>query len=86
MPIQFEETGGGEAVFTGTCVIEEAESLQAWLKEHPEGPVNLSACEHLHTAVLQTLLAFKPKLSHPPTDGFLAKYIQPHLNQDANAA
>lgn len=50
------------AVLTGICDVAEAETLLAWLQTHPQGPVDLSRCEHAHTAVVQVLIAARPTL------------------------
>jgi hypothetical protein len=54
MPIELRED---VAVFTGVCEVSEAEPLLSWLQAHPHAPVDLGACEHVHTAVLQVLMA-----------------------------
>jgi hypothetical protein len=60
----------------GVVVVEEAESLAAHLKEHPQSAVNLSACESMHSAVLQVLLALKPQLVGLPSDPWLRSLLQ----------
>ncbi|MGN7614481.1 hypothetical protein ACQZV8_20625, partial [Magnetococcales bacterium HHB-1] len=72
MPITLTDT---EAIFTDTSDIEEAEVLLDWLKENPEGLINLKACSHIHTAIFQVLLALKPNYNHPPEDPFLKEKI-----------
>lgn len=49
-----------------TCTVEEAEQLLAWFQSHPKGKINLKACEHLHTAILQVLLAVNPVITAEP--------------------
>lgn len=44
-------------VLTGNCGAEDAEALQTWLVANPRGVVDLEACEHLHTALVQVLVA-----------------------------
>ncbi len=68
------------AVLEGVCTVEEAESLLEWLVEHPRGKVNLKRCEHLHTAVLQVLLAVRPGVSRAPEEPFLAEVIRSLLH------
>ena len=63
----------------GHCSVEEAESLHAWMLEQTAPEVDLSACEHLHTAVLQTLLVARPSLVVLPADGFLGEHLGPLL-------
>ena len=54
------------AVFSDVCTIEEAEDLLKWLDDHPKGKVNLKACKHIHTALLQVLMVKKPLISSAP--------------------
>ncbi len=56
------------AVFKGVCSVEEAEPLLEWLQSTPRGRINLKGCDHLHTALLQVLMVFRPALSSSPTD------------------
>ena len=56
------------AVLREQCSIEEAENLLQWYIEHPKGKVNAKQLTHLHTAVLQVLMAVKPSLSSWPED------------------
>lgn len=63
MSIEFKKN---VAVFSDICVIEEAELLVEWLAKTPKGKVNLKACSHLHTALLQVLMVTKVKVSSAP--------------------
>ena len=80
MPLQL---GDGTAVLTGIITIEETEPLAAWLRAHgtvrPPARVDLGGCLHLHTAVLQALLAAKVQVSVPPADPFLQEWVAPLL-------
>jgi hypothetical protein len=53
--------------------------LATWLRETPDGVVDMGACAHLHTAALQALLSARPRISVAPTDGFLAAWLAPAL-------
>ena len=68
MPIIYRKT---VAAFEGTCAVEEAEELMLWLKSNPGAGINLKKCEHLHTSVLQVIMAFRPKFGQPPADPLL---------------
>lgn len=57
MPMDLSETA---AVLAGICEVAEAETLLAWLQAHPQGPVDVSGCEHAHTAIVQVLIAARP--------------------------
>lgn len=70
---------GDRIVLSGVVSIEEAESIRDLLACHPHAGVDLSACEHLHTAALQVLLAARRSVVSPPADAFLATFILPEL-------
>lgn len=59
MPMDLSDTA---AVLTGICEVGEAETLLTWLQAHPQGPVDVSGCEHAHTAIVQVLMAARPTL------------------------
>lgn len=82
MPIAWTDN---TAELTETCAIEDAETLLAWIKEHPKGVVNLKRCTHLHTAVLQVLLALRPPLGEAPEAPFLKNNVWPLLVTTAKA-
>ena len=63
MPMDLSETA---AVLSGICEVAEAETLLAWLQAHPEGPVDVSGCEHAHTAIVQVLIAARPAVIGAP--------------------
>ncbi|MFC4157883.1 hypothetical protein [Chitinimonas lacunae] len=75
MPI---DADGPRAVLHGHCRIEEAETLLDWALRHPEGEADLSQCRHLHSAVLQTLLAIRPRRIVPPQEPWLAALLAGH--------
>ena len=69
----------GETIrLEGSCRVEEAETLTVLLQARVR-PVDLAACEALHGAVAQVLLAFAPPLSGGDGDGFLARHLAPAL-------
>ncbi|MDQ7020097.1 MAG: hypothetical protein Q9M33_13155 [Robiginitomaculum sp.] len=72
-------------VLEGKCPVDEAEPLLTWLQEHPKGKVNLSKCKHLHAALLQVLMAVKPKISSMPRDETLYAWMQSALNVTENS-
>lgn len=63
----------------GSCSSEDAETLQRLLLDHPGATVNWGACEQLHAAVLQILMAAGPALSGMPDAAFLRTHIAPLL-------
>jgi len=54
MPIHFQDQC---AVLSESVRVDEADALLAWLQDQAEPSVDLSACEHLHPAALQVLMA-----------------------------
>ena len=79
MPITYKKT---IALLEGHCEIEEAETLFAWLLEHPKGKVNLKQVEHIHAAILQVLMALKPSVSAWPVDENVEFWLVPAFNGD----
>jgi hypothetical protein len=60
------------AALEGQVSAEDAEALARWLGEQNAPAVHLGKCVQVHAAVLQVLLALKPRLSAPPPDRWLA--------------
>jgi hypothetical protein len=60
------------AALEGNVSVEEAEGLAQWLQKQKTPAVHLGKCEHVHGAVLQVLLALRPKLAAGPADPLLA--------------
>ena len=83
MPIAYAKS---VARFEGECTVEEALDLAEWLRAGPRRKVDLAACTHLHAALLQTLLALRPKVAAPFAAGPLARWIQPLLPEAASSA
>jgi hypothetical protein len=65
----------GVILLTGICPIEDAASLLQRLCDAPDATVDWSGCEQAHTAVIQVLMAAKPRLVGSPTDAFLREHI-----------
>ena len=64
----------GRLALEGQVTVEDAEALFAALRE--AAVVDLSACEHVHAAALQVLLALRPRLAAPPTDRWLRAALE----------
>ena len=58
----------------GEAAPDDAESLLAWLLDHPKGKLNLKNCSNLHSAVLQVIMVFRPAISVWP-DNINIKHI-----------
>ncbi len=68
-----------EIVLEGSCSGEDAEVLLQNLTAAPGAPIDLRACEHAHTAVIQVLMAARPKLLGPPAGSTLRDWVYPIL-------
>jgi hypothetical protein len=67
------------ANLVGVVTVDEVEQLVGWLRSAKRPKVALRRCNHLHTAALQALLLFRPKISSAPNDAFLAAQVLPLL-------
>lgn len=63
------------AALEGFVSVEDAEVLSNWLREHPAPAVHLGKCEQVHGAVLQVLLALRPRVVAPPPEPWLAAAV-----------
>jgi hypothetical protein len=70
---------GNTAMLDGQCAVEDAGELAEWLIADATRAVDLAACEGVHTAVLQCLMALRPPLAAAPADPTLARWLGPLL-------
>lgn len=68
MPVRYLKK---HAALEGHVSVEDAEALAQWLREQRAPAVHLGKCEHVHAAVLQVLLALRPRLAAAPADAWL---------------
>lgn len=75
--------GNGVIALTGTCPVEDAETLLQHLlaSEHPK--VDWTGCERAHTAVIQVLLASRIVPSGEPAGVFLRDHVSGVLGRSA---
>ncbi|PKU26612.1 hypothetical protein [Telmatospirillum siberiense] len=66
-----------------TCTVEDALPLLEFLQSHPHAKINLGPCDHLHTAILQVLLAARPQITQMPGDPPLAHWLTQTLGSPA---
>jgi len=66
----------------GRCPIEDAESLLQHLLRTPGGCVDLQACHHAHTAVIQVLFAAKPRMRGPSPAPFVRFLVEPTISDN----
>jgi hypothetical protein len=72
-------TESGTIVLEGICASEDAEVLLQNLLAYPATSVDWRGCEGAHAAVVQVLIAAKPKLIGPPASAPLKNWVQPFL-------
>lgn len=78
MPLRIDtDTAPPRIVLEGIVTIEETDGLLEALAEYPGIGVDLSACEHLHTAPLQLLKIRKVPVLAPPADSFWLRCLEP---------
>jgi hypothetical protein len=73
----------GVIELSGRCDVEDAEAVQRHLLVAPGSAIEWARCEQLHAAVLQVLLAAKPRLLGVPSSPFLATHVAPLLRWQA---
>lgn len=64
-------SANGTIELAGACPVEDAEALLQHLLTTPTAPLDWSACESAHTAVIQVLLVARAKPVGVPVSGFL---------------
>lgn len=68
---------GGCIALSGSCPSADAEPLLQLLLADPGATVDWRDCQGAHTAVVQVLMAVKPKLLGPPADARLEDWVAP---------
>jgi hypothetical protein len=63
------------AALEGHVAVDDAEALATWLRGQAAPAVHLGKCEHVHAAVLQVLLALRPRIAAAPADARLAQAL-----------
>jgi len=66
----------------GACGVADAEPLLALLQSSPGRSVDLSDAGHLHAAVFQLLLAFRPPCTGAIADSFFGAWLMPALARE----
>ena len=71
-------TRDGDTIrLVGICGVEDAEPLAALCRAAPGTPVDVSAADRLHSAVVQALVEFEARVRGVPSDPFAAAWILP---------
>jgi hypothetical protein len=67
----------GAIVLEDSCPVEDAEPLLQMLQATPASRVDWRRCQHLHTAVLQVIVAIRPTLIGECGDPWVREWIGP---------
>lgn len=73
---------GGTIELIGACGSEDAEPLLEHLLAASEATVDWRDCREAHTAVVQVLLAARPKLLGPPANAHLKAWVAPVVTRE----
>jgi hypothetical protein len=73
MPVEFKKN---RVYLVGEVVVDDAETLFAWLVSHSSAQVDASEASHLHAAVLQAIAASRRPIAKMPADPFLAACLR----------
>jgi hypothetical protein len=65
----------GTILLEGVCPVEDAESLLQLLQATPEARLDWTRSNHLHTAVVQVILATRPALVGRCGDPWVAEWV-----------
>ncbi len=76
---------GDVVALHGHCRVEDAEVLASLLHDTPGVTLDVSACESLHSAIVQAILAFDVPVVGRPVDPFLASLLVAALARGATA-
>ena len=84
MPVNLLESEAGSTLaLEGIVTAEDTDQFITFLKEQPELLIDMSTCDHLHTAVLQAILILRPHISAMPADPFWSRCIT-NLKENIN--
>jgi hypothetical protein len=75
LTVRCDETG--TIVLEGPCPVEEAEPLLQLLIANPGARCDWTRCAHLHSAVVQIVLAIGPARVGPCGDPWVERWIAP---------
>lgn len=79
MSVEYKKS---KLVFIDIISAEDAESLLNWLIKKPAAKLDLSACTHMHAAVLQVLMAAGVSIVQWPRDDRLRLVLQSAFEQE----
>jgi hypothetical protein len=65
----------GTIFLSGSCPVDEAEPLHRMLMSARVACVDWTQCTHVHTAIVQLVIAARPALTGPCGDPFIDRWI-----------
>jgi hypothetical protein len=65
----------GTIVLFGSCPVDEAEPLHRMLLSVSSAQVDWTQCSHLHSAIVQLIVAARPTINGPCGDQFVDRWI-----------
>jgi hypothetical protein len=77
--VTVRQEGDGRIVLEGRCPVEDAEPLLQLLQASPQAPCDWTGCSHVHTAVVQVIMAARPKLAGPCGDPWIEAWVAREL-------
>jgi hypothetical protein len=81
MTVRCSDTG--IVILEGACGVEDAEPLLQLLQVNPAPAVDWTTSSHLHTAVVQVILASGIAPKGPCGDSWVREWVAPELRQQA---
>lgn len=66
---------GNTVVLSGSCGVEEVETLVEYLTSQPDLSVNLEAANAIHTALWQTLMIYRPPIFGSATSSLVPEPV-----------
>ena len=83
MPINLDSSGETPVIrISGVTPPDEGDELLALLRENVGASIDLSGLEHLHTALLQMLIAAKVSVTAWPEDDFWRQCLQTKYTEE----
>jgi len=80
------EVVGNVIRITGNAPVGDAEPILAALHEDPSRGIDLAQAAHLHTAVIQLLLALRPPILGEPAYPLFVRHVVPLIDPGKGSA
>ena len=77
MPVELTAGDDGKRILLqGVVSAEEVDQLHELLRDNPGAVIDLSLCEHLHTAALQLVIISRHTIGVPPESSFWRHFFK----------